>query len=362
MRSHDDNLPVIVVTRSKSLDDAILAMKAGAYDYLIKPFDMDELLLVVDRYLKARHSENLVEKLQSDYEDIAVGDFVGRSVAVQQLFTLVDKVAKRDSTVLLLGESGTGKEMIACAIHEQSSRNKRPLIRVNCAAIPRDLFESEFFGHVKGAFTGAFKDRTGRFELADGGTIFLDEVGEIPLELQSKLLRVLQDGEVFMVGSTRPREMDVRVLAATNKDLQTLIAKGLFREDLFFRLNVISIVAPPLRERLEDIVQLSRYFIGKFASEYDLPAPHLNGRVEEALLQYPWPGNVRELENLMQRLVVMSPGEAIKMPHLPRHMRFTVASERGLDRTLAEVEREHIRIPDSGGNRSPTPGADAIRN
>jgi DNA-binding NtrC family response regulator len=353
VRENFEDTQVVMITGYPSIDSAVEAVKSGADEYLAKPFTDEELLSAVEKVLTRQRLHRADEAL-SDGEAGSFHGILGRSEPMQNVYRAIHKAASTPATVLISGESGTGKELIARAIHYSSPRSSARFVAVNCGGIPEGLLESELFGHMKGAFTGATESRAGFFQTADGGTILLDEVSETSLAMQVKLLRVLQDGEVFMVGSTRPREVNVRVLAATNKDLQTLIAKGLFREDLFFRLNVISIVAPPLRERPEDIVQLSRYFVDKFASEYDLTAPHLNGRVDEALLQYPWPGNVRELENLMQRLVVMSPGEAIKMPHLPRYMRFTVASERGLDRTLAEVEREHIRnvLAQVGGNKT----------
>ncbi|MBD3857561.1 MAG: sigma-54-dependent Fis family transcriptional regulator [Acidobacteria bacterium] len=353
VRENFEDTQVVMITGYPSIDSAVEAVKSGADEYLAKPFTDEELLSAVEKVVTRQRLHRADEPL-SDGEAGSFHGILGRSEPMQNVYRAIHKAAFTPATVLISGESGTGKELIARAIHYSSPRSSARFVAVNCGGIPEGLLESELFGHMKGAFTGATESRAGFFQTADGGTILLDEVSETSLAMQVKLLRVLQDREVCMVGSTRPREVNVRVLAATNKDLQTLIAKGLFREDLFFRLNVISIVAPPLRERPEDIVQLSRYFVDKFASEYDLTAPHLNGRVDEALLQYPWPGNVRELENLMQRLVVMSPGEAIKMPHLPRYMRFTVASERGLDRTLAEVEREHIRnvLAQVGGNKT----------
>jgi two-component system response regulator HydG len=258
------------------------------------------------------------------------------------VFRAIRKAASTPAKVLITGESGTGKELIARAIHYSSPRSAARFVAVNCGGIPEGLLESELFGHMKGAFTGATESRAGFFQTADGGTLLLDEVSETSLAMQVKLLRVLQDGEVSMVGSTRPRKVDVRVLAATNKDLQTLIHKGLFREDLFFRLNVVSITAPALRERREDIPLLSRHFVDKFAAEYDVPAPSFDDAFLEALCQYPWPGNVRELENLMQRLLVMSDAEHLSVPHLPSYMRFSVVRENGYDRSLEEVERDYI--------------------
>ena len=353
VRENYQDTQVVMITGYPSIDSAVEAVKSGAVEYLAKPFTDEELLSAVEKVLVKQRLHRVEEPTQ-DGEAGAFHGILGRSEPMRVVFGAIHKAASTPATVLISGDSGTGKELIARAIHYSSPRTSARFVAVNCGGIPEGLLESELFGHMKGAFTGATESRAGFFQTADGGTILLDEVSETSLAMQVKLLRVLQDGEVFMVGSTRPRKVDVRVLAATNKDLQTMIAKGLFREDLFFRLNVISIVAPPLRERREDIVQLSRHFIDKFASEYDLPAPRLSDRVVEALLQYPWPGNVRELENLMQRLVVMSAGESIEVPHLPEYMRFTVAGKGGLERTLAQVEREHIRnvLVHTGGNKT----------
>ena len=353
VRENYQDTQVVMITGYPSIDSAVEAVKSGAVEYLAKPFTDEELLSAVEKVLVKQRLHRVEEPTQ-DGEAGAFHGILGRSEPMRVVFGAIHKAASTPATVLISGDSGTGKELIARAIHYSSPRTSARFVAVNCGGIPEGLLESELFGHMKGAFTGATESRAGFFQTADGGTILLDEVSETSLAMQVKLLRVLQDGEVFMVGSTRPRKVDVRVLAATNKDLQTMIAKGLFREDLFFRLNVISIVAPPLRERREDIVQLSRHFIDKFASEYDLPAPRLSDRVVEALLQYPLPGNVRELENLMQRLVVMSAGESIEVPHLPEYMRFTVAGKGGLERTLAQVEREHIRnvLVHTGGNKT----------
>ena len=342
VRENYQDTQVVMITGYPSIDSAVEAVKSVAVEYLAKPFTDEELLSAVEKVL-VKQRLHRVEESTPDGEAGTFHGILGRSEQMRVVFGAIHKAASTPATVLISGESGTGKELIARAIHYSSPRTSARFVAVNCGGIPEGLLESELFGHMKGAFTGATESRAGFFQTADGGTILLDEVSETSLAMQVKLLRVLQDGEVFMVGSTRPRRVDARVLAATNKDLQTMIAKGLFREDLFFRLNVISIVAPPLRERREDTVQLSRHFIDKFASEYDLPAPRLSDRVVEVLLQYPWPGNVRELENLMQRLVVMSAGESIEVPHLPEYMRFNVAGRGGLERTLAEVEREHIR-------------------
>ncbi len=264
--------------------------------------------------------EQMKERLEAEniylQEEIKVernyAGIVGKSHAIQQVLHQIELVAPTDASVLISGESGTGKELIACAIHEQSSRNKRPLIRVNCAAIPRELFESEFFGHVKGAFTGALKDRTGRFELADGGTIFLDEVGEIPLELQSKLLRVLQEGQFERVGDEKTRTVDVRVVAASNRDLKGDIEARRFREDLFFRLNVFPVEAVPLRARVDDIPLLAAHFITLVCQRLNLPEPKLTQGNLKQLQAYHWPGNIRELQNIIERAIIISKGKRLQ--------------------------------------------------
>jgi transcriptional regulator with PAS, ATPase and Fis domain len=263
-------------------------------------------------------------------------------------------VADTTANVLISGESGTGKELVARAIHYASQRASAPFVPVNCGGIPEGLIESELFGHAKGAFTGATESRAGFFLTADGGTIFLDEISELNLSLQVKLLRVLQDKEVFMVGATRSRKIDVRIIAATNKNLQSLVKRGVFREDLFFRLNVLTVDVPPLRKRGKDILLLAHHFVSKFAKEIGRPTPKLSEKVLDALEKYYWPGNVRELENVIQRLVVMAEADTIDVPDLPSVMRFSAPRERGTLNTLAEVEAEHIRnvLASVSGNKT----------
>jgi DNA-binding NtrC family response regulator len=266
----------------------------------------------------------------------------------------VAKAASTAATVLIWGESGTGKELVARAIHYNSVRSAAPFVTVNCGGIPEGLLESELFGHVKGSFTGATESRAGFFQTADGGTLFLDEISDTSLAMQAKLLRVLQEKEVYMVGARRPQKVDVRVLAATNKDLFALVKKGVFREDLYFRLNVINISLPPLRDRGDDILLLARHFAGRFAKEAGKPAPQFSENALRVLKRYDWPGNVRELENVIQRLVVMTDGEVIEIPDLPPLMRFSAPRANGLNRTLAEVEAEYIRnvLAGVGGNKT----------
>jgi transcriptional regulator with PAS, ATPase and Fis domain len=255
----------------------------------------------------------------------------------------IAKAALTSATVLISGESGTGKELVARAIHYKSKRASAPFVPVNCGAIPEQLLESELFGHVKGAFTGATETRAGFFQTADGGTIFLDEISETSLSMQVKLLRVLQDKEVCMIGSTRTRKVDVRILASTNKDLSSLVKKGLFREDLFYRINVITVDLPPLREREDDIFLLIRHFARKFSEELGRPAPLFSDGALQVLRKYHWPGNVRELENIVQRLIVMTDRDVVDVPDLPSLMRFSARQSVIPNRTLAEVEAEYIR-------------------
>lgn len=305
---------VIVLTAFGAIDTAVEAMKLGAFDYLTKPFNREELKLTVRKGLQLQglSEENrlLKEELSGSAEFKSI---VGISRAMEGVFSVVRKVADTEATVLITGESGTGKELVARAIHSGSSRRGAPFVAVNCAAIPRDLLESELFGHVKGAFTGAIRDKEGKFQLADRGTIFLDEVGDLPLELQPKLLRVLQEREVEPLGGTSLQKIDVRVVAATNTDLEKGIAEGRFRDDLYYRLCVIPLQLPPLRERVEDIALLVRYFSVKFGGG----AVSFSKQALERLQQYAWPGNVRELENTVERLLIMREGDQIGVDDLP---------------------------------------------
>ncbi len=298
---------VILMTAFASAESAVTAMKNGAYDYLIKPFSLDELIILVDRFFENRRTKVLNEQLVADYEHFAVGEFIGKSEGVQQLFDMIEKVAKRESTVLLLGESGTGKELVANMIHKRSPRSSGPFIALNCAALSETLLESELFGHEKGSFTGAVKRKPGRFELAQGGTLFLDEIGEISQSMQAKLLRVLELGQFVRVGGTETLHSDARIVAATNRDLKTLMEKGTFREDLYFRLSVFPIAIPPLRERRDDIVPLAEYFLKRHG--------YLHGSLPPAccdlLKSYPFPGNVRELKNIVERAIILADGEPL---------------------------------------------------
>ena len=332
---------VMMITGYPSVEGAVAAVKTGAEDYLAKPFTDDELFAAARRALtrlEARRAARATPVRRG-----LAGGLIGESPAMREVFDSIARAATTAATVMITGESGTGKELVARAIHYGSRRAAAPFVPVNCGAIPESLQESELFGYARGAFTGAVETRAGLFQTADGGTIFLDEVGETSPSMQVRLLRVLQDKEVCMVGSDRARKVDVRVVAATNKDLPGLVSKGIVREDLFYRLNVLSIALPPLRDRGKDILVLANHFSAKFGREQDRTPPRFSERVVEALLGYAWPGNVRELENLVQRLVVMNDADVVEAPDLPVHMRFSAVRDSGLDRPLAEVETEHIR-------------------
>jgi len=303
---------VLMMTAHATVENAIEAMKLGAYDYLQKPFEVDELLVAVRRALEhqslTRQNRYLLSEREEDFDHYGI---VGRSRAVEELLRKIELVARSKSTVLITGETGTGKELVARAVHARSAQYEMPLIKVNCAAIPEALLESELFGHVRGAFTGATANRRGRFALADGGTIFLDEIGTLALPVQSKLLRVLQEREFEPVGSERTVSVDVRVIAATNRDLRAMVAEGRFQEDLFYRLSVIPVELPPLRERPEDIPLLVEHFVRKHAQRVGRRIDGVEPAALERLAAYRWPGNVRELENAIERAVVLASGTAI---------------------------------------------------
>jgi len=352
IRENLKNTEVMAMTGYASVEGAVKAVKAGAEEYLSKPFTDEELFSSVRK---------AIEKLnirKSGQKDVSASHrhqgIVGDSDEIIKIFTSIGKAASTTATALIMGESGTGKELVARGIHYSSSRSAAPFIPINCGGIPETLLESELFGYVKGAFTGAVETRAGFFQTADGGTIFLDEISETSLAMQVKLLRVLQDKEVCMVGANKTRIVDVRIIAATNKDLLSLIKKGSFREDLFFRINVITIYVPPLRDRGDDILLLAGHFLRKFSKEYGRPEIKFTEDTLRALGKYSWPGNVRELENLVQRLIVMTESDSIDIPDLPPYMRFSISSSAGLNRTLADVEAEHIRnvLANLAGNKS----------
>jgi two-component system, NtrC family, response regulator HydG len=353
VRENFKDTEVMMITGYPSIGGAVEAVRSGAEDYLVKPFTDDELFAAVSRAL----NKLSVRRSGSDQLPPPVPTYlglIGKSEAMNNVSIAIGKAATTLATVLITGESGTGKELAARAIHYNSPRASASFVPVNCGGIPEELLESELFGHLKWASTGATETRAGFFQTADGGTIFLDEVSETSLGMQVKLLRVLQDKEVCMVGSSRTRKVDVRILAATNKDLQALVKKGVFRQDLYFRLNVITIDIPPLRDRGDDILLLTQHFVAKFAKEFGKSVPHFSENALEVLRNYHWPGNVRELENVVQRLVVMTEGDLIEVPDLPSLMRFSALRGSGLDRTLAQVEAEYIRtvLASVDGNKS----------
>ncbi len=342
VRENLKDTEVVMITGYASIEGAIQAIKTGAEEYLAKPFTDQELFDAVGRALDKRTRRKAAEP-ETQQESAAFHGLIGQSGAMRQVYAAIRKAAQTSATALISGESGTGKELVARAITYGSRRASAPFVPVNCGGIPEGLMESELFGHVKGAFTGAVTSRAGFFLTADGGTIFLDEISELGLPLQVKLLRVLQDKEVCMVGATQPRRVDVRILAATNKNLLRLMERQAFREDLYFRLNVIAIEVPPLRERGTDVLLLTRHFAEKYAGDLGRPVPRFSDAVLGSFLSYAWPGNVRELENIVQRLMVMTEGEEINVPNLPSVMRFSAPKPGHLHRTLTEVEAEHIR-------------------
>jgi two-component system NtrC family response regulator len=353
--------PFIIITAFGTIDSAVEAMKAGAYDYITKPFSQEELSLIVKKALelKSLKEENISLKSQLT-EKYKFENIAGKSPKMEKIFELISLVAGTNSNVLILGESGTGKELVAKAIHYHSSRASGPFIAVQCAAIPPTLLESELFGHVKGAFTGAIKDREGKFELADEGTLFLDEIAEMSPEMQAKLLRAIQEREIDRVGSSSPVKIDVRIIAATNQELERLVKEKKFREDLYYRLNVISVLLPALRERKEDIPSLIEHFLKKFG-DTDC---QIEDEAMHSLMNYSWPGNVRELENTIERALVLKKDCVIRKENLPekiwkgeKRIGNVVMDlpEEGID--LEEVEKELIKIALEKANGNQTQAA-----
>lgn len=344
IKSKNEHLPVIMLSAQGNIEIAVESLKLGAFDYFSKPLDIKKLEIAIrnalHNYELQKQIKNLLEEREKLYQFdniIAIDD------KMQEVFKLMKKVLNTNVNVLIYGESGTGKELIARAIHQNSNRKDTPFVVVNCASIPKDLLESELFGHEKGSFTGAFQRKIGKFELADGGTIFLDEIGELELSLQAKLLRVIQDKTFERVGGNEPITTSARIISATNKDLKKAVDQKLFREDLYYRLSTFPILVPPLRERKGDIVVLAEHFVKKFAEEAKLPVPKLTREVVEIFLKYPWPGNVRELENIIQRAVIIAEENVIQVKDLPLALQSYVSeSLKDSIRTIANYENHEI--------------------
>jgi two-component system response regulator AtoC len=367
LRAEGNAVPVVVVTAYGTVESAVAAMKHGAFDYLIRPLDLDQVELVVRRALDRQRIERENVFLR-DEMDKGWEEFVGQGEAMRRVYGLIRQVAPSTASVLIVGETGTGKELAARAIHRHSGRSGL-FVPINCAAIPAEILESELFGYVKGAFTGAHKDRVGKFELADGGTLFLDEITEMSPALQAKLLRVLQEGIIDRLGGNRSVAVDIRIIAATNRNPRAAVAEGRLREDVFYRLNVFALELPPLRERVEDIPLLARHFLAKYGARLGCGAGEPDAAALRALAAYPWPGNVRELENVMERAVVLSRGGPVELGHLPLEITRTAPppapagaaapsveedEDLDLEKQVAELEQRLVRkaLAEAGDNKA----------
>jgi two-component system NtrC family response regulator len=341
IKSVDPDLPIIMMTAHGTIDKAVEAMQKGAYSYILKPFDNERLIIYVKKaismYQVVKENRRLRDAVESQYH---FGNIIGKSKKMRNIFDTIQKVAPAVATVLIEGESGTGKELVARSIHFNSARREKPFVAVNCSALADSLLESELFGHEKGAFTGAVATKKGRFELADGGTLFLDEIGELSPNLQVKLLRVLQEKVFERVGGVRTISVDIRIVVATNKDLQQEMQAGRFRGDLYYRLNVVHIVLPPLKERQEDIRILVNHFIKKYASERESAAPIIgvDQEVDRLFYDYSWPGNIRELENVIERVMILCPGEIIRVSDLPKGFKDNVYNTLHLEGIPADAK------------------------
>ena len=354
MRTENRAIPVIMLTGTKSVKTAVDAMKLGAADYLSKPFDVEELQIVIERALGKQELEQEVRHLRAQVvQRYAFHNLIGKSPAMQEIYAKIEQVADSRTTVLVTGESGTGKELVAKAIHYNSTRRERPFVALNCAALPETLIESELFGHEKGSFTDATARRVGQFELAHTGTLFLDEIGDLSPATQAKLLRVLQEREFTRVGGVQSIKVDVRIVAATNRNLDEMVRKNQFREDLYYRINVIALYLPPLRERGEDVALLAKHFLAKRIEEEKRPPQEFTKDSLELVSHYPWPGNVREMENIIEQAFIWSKGSPVITPeHLPNILRTdtrstslrddTLAGRMSLEKAVMEFEREII--------------------
>ncbi len=361
LRAISAETPVIVITGHGTVETAVQAMKQGAFDFLTKPFPTDTLQLTLDRARKMAHLQRENRELRRAVErTFKFENLVGSSVSMRRLYELLELTAPTPSTVLISGETGTGKELVARAIHYNSPRKEGPFVTVNCGALPESLVEAELFGHRKGAFTGADSNRPGKFEAADGGTLFLDEVGEIPLDLQPKILRALQTGEIDRVGQDRPSRIDVRIIAATNRELEQLTSEESFRQDLYYRLAVVQITVPPLRERREDIPLLAQHFLSKLAERHSRPELRFPPEAFALFNRYPWPGNVRELENAVERMVVLSREDVLSLETLPEQIVGYTGQDKALLRLppegvdFEELEKDFMRqaLERTQGNRT----------
>lgn len=348
VKEENQLVPVIVMTAFGSVEIAVEAMKAGAFDFITKPFDTDHLLMLMKRALENQRllTENILLK-EEFASKFGFPRIIGKSEKIRDVAQIVQKVAPTKTTVLLLGESGTGKELFARAIHNLSNQQNYPFVPINCAAIPKDLLESELFGHEKGSFTGADAKKLGKFELADRGTIFLDEVGDMELAIQSKLLRAIESGEIERVGAGKTIKIDVRIVAASNKDIEKAVEDKKFREDLYYRLNVFPIKIPPLRERREDIPLLVEYFINKYCLEIKTPVKSISKETLDMLMNYHWKGNVRELENTIERAVILCDGDVITREHFALSQQSFFETAKKLDGTLEEVAKEALRAAET---------------
>jgi DNA-binding NtrC family response regulator len=342
-----------MITATKTVKNAVEAMKLGADDYIVKPFDLDELRMIVDKVLTTQALAREVEVLRSEVNrNYGFENIIGKSKEVREIFGIIRQVADSKTTVLITGESGTGKELISRAIHHHSPRNKKPFITINCAAIPDTLIESELFGHERGAFTSAYEKKIGRVELAHTGSLFLDEIAELSLQTQAKILRFLEEKEFVRVGGSKNIKVDVRLITATNKNLEESIDNGTFREDLYYRINVVPLVVPPLRDRKEDITLLANHFVTRFHEENRRGPQRITQEAMDLLLNYDWPGNVRELENLIERMMTLSTSETITPEDLPVNVRESIRINRlkdavlggeiSLTKAVAEFERDII--------------------
>lgn len=343
-------LPVIIMTAHGSVDTAVRAIKEGAFDFITKPFDTDHLLHLIKKAIENNRllTENMLLKDEFSSE-ISMPKIIGKSIGINEVAKSIQRVAQTKTTVLLLGESGTGKELFARAIHCLSHRKEFPFVPINCAAIPKELLESELFGHEKGAFTGAEARRTGKFELADKGTVFLDEIAEMDMTLQSKIMRTIQEGEIERIGGAKAIRVDVRIIAATNKDIERAVAEGRFREDLYYRLNVFPIKIPPLRERMGDVPLLADFFIKKYCAEMKTPLKNISGGALDMLLRYPWKGNVRELENTIERAVILCDGGTIIPEHVSLNPDLSKSNSWAIPMggSLYDTAKEAVRIAET---------------